>query len=280
RSYGRWLMFMPSILFWPASIGKESWLLFALGIAAFGAAKVLTERAIPGLVVSAVGIGLAALVRAPIAVVLGAGLVVAGILRAPRRRLGDLNPGARLVSLAFFAVLALGLASLLQGYVVRNADRDSQGRAGLGDIVQQSIEQTSQGGTEFTPIGIDSPAGLVIAPVTVMFRPFIHEVPFSPEGVVTSIESMLLLVWSIWRLRSFLSAFRNIRRVPYVAVAGVYVAGSIIALSVVANFGIIVRQRTLILPMYLVLMCFLPKRPRDRRTPQRVPVALTAEGRS
>src|SRR5262249_34955480 len=36
RSY-RWLVFLlPSMLFWPAEVGKESWMLFAMGIAAMG----------------------------------------------------------------------------------------------------------------------------------------------------------------------------------------------------------------------------------------------------
>jgi hypothetical protein len=280
-SYSRWLFFMPSILFWPSSIGKESWLIFGLGIAAFGAAKALTERVIPGVFVSGIGIGLAALVRAPIAVVMGIGLVAGGILRGVGRQLGHhKSPLGRFVALAVFAVLAVMLTAVLQGYIVRNAGRDARGGADLGALVQLSLEQTSQGGTEFRPVPIDSPFGLVAAPVTVLFRPFIYEVPLTPEGVVTSIESSLLLLWSIVRFRSFLGAIRSIPRIPYAAVALVYVAGSIIGLAAVANFGIIVRQRTLILPMYLVLMCFLPSHRDRRHDTGRVPGTIETAGRA
>ena len=36
--------FLPSLLYWPSSIGKESWMLFTLGIVAYGAALVFTYR--------------------------------------------------------------------------------------------------------------------------------------------------------------------------------------------------------------------------------------------
>jgi hypothetical protein len=51
-----------------------------------------------------------------------------------------------------------------------------------------------------------------------------------------------------------------VRRIPYAAVAITYVGAAIVALSAVANFGIIARQRTLIFPMFLVLLCVAPAR--------------------
>ena len=33
--------FIPSLLFWPSGIGKEAWMMFGLGLAAYGVAKVL-----------------------------------------------------------------------------------------------------------------------------------------------------------------------------------------------------------------------------------------------
>jgi hypothetical protein len=62
-----------SILFWPSSIGKESWMMLA-GIAAFGAAKA-SGRVLPGVLVSGIGIGPPRSRPAPTAV-MGLGLVV------------------------------------------------------------------------------------------------------------------------------------------------------------------------------------------------------------
>jgi hypothetical protein len=55
-------------------------------------------------------------------------------------------------------------------------------------------------------------------------------------------------------------AIRSMRTIPYVAFALVYSAGFIIAFSSIANFGILVRQRVQLLPLYVVLLSIpLPK---------------------
>ena len=55
RSYARLLFFLPSMLYWPSSIGKEAWMLFTLGLAAFGTARLLTGRTWRGLALAGVG---------------------------------------------------------------------------------------------------------------------------------------------------------------------------------------------------------------------------------
>lgn len=250
KSYRRWLFFLPSMLFWPSSIGKESWLMFGLGIAAFGAAKMLRGRFLPGIVISIVGLGLAALVRAPIAVVLGLGIVVGGVLRKVPRSHRQLAPVAKLASVGILAVGAVFLFTLLQGYLGRS---DLRG-ANVDTLVSESLRLTGTGGSEFTPTAPTSPIGLGIVTITVLFRPFLFEA-HTVEAVAASIEGSILLVLTIVRFRSVVASFINLRRIPYLAVAMIYVGGSIIALSPVANFGIIDRQRTLIYPMYLVLLC-------------------------
>jgi hypothetical protein len=252
---------MPSILFWPSSIGKESWMMFGLGIAAFGAAKALSGRVLPGVVVSGIGIGLAALVRAPTAVVMGLGLVVGGILRRPSGRLRELRPVAKVLSVAMFIGVAVVLSGTLQGFI----ERSGRG-TDIEDLTEFSLEQTSQGGSEFSPVPILSPLGAPIALGTVLFRPFIFEA-HTAEAVASAVEASVLLLLTVVRFRSVLAALKSIRRTPYVATAIVYIGGSVFGLSAVANFGIIARQRTLIYPMLLVLICFLPRRSRSEPEP-------------
>lgn len=264
RVYRLWLFFMPSILFWPSSIGKESWMIFALGIAAFGAAKALQGRLLPGALVSGIGIGLASLVRAPIAVILGFGIVAGGLLRRSSRQLRQLAPIARLGSVALLVAGAVVLFVAMQRYFARS----EFGEGGLDTLVSESLRLTGTGGSEFSPASIESPFGIVIVSVTVLFRPFIFEA-HTFEAVVTSIEASILLLFSLARLRSFFAAARRIRRTPYIATALIYVVGSILALSSVANFGIIARQRTLIYPMYLVLLCIPSHRRGERREEER-----------
>ena len=256
RSYARWLFFMPSILFWPSSIGKESWLIFGLGIAAFGAARLLTGRFVPGLVITGIGLALTSMVRAPIAVVFGVALIVAGIVRRQRREGQRMPFLARLATIAVFALAGLVLYTVMQGFLVRSGFAST----GVEGAVVQAGRVTDTGGSEFDPVAVTSPVGLAVASVTVLFRPFPFEAN-NAEALVTSIEAVVLMLLSIVRYRSILAALRAFRRVPYTLVAFLYVGGSILALAPVANFGIIARQRVLIFPMWLVLVCFLAREP-------------------
>ena len=63
RSYARLLFFLPSMLYWPSSIGKEAWMLFTIGLAAFGTARLLTGRPWRGLALAGAALWLGALVR-------------------------------------------------------------------------------------------------------------------------------------------------------------------------------------------------------------------------
>ena len=94
RSYARLLFFLPSMLYWPSSIGKEAWMLFALGLVAKGTARLLTGRTWGGLVLAGTGLWLATLVRPHVGGMAAFGMVVAYLLARPPRRLGVLGSNA------------------------------------------------------------------------------------------------------------------------------------------------------------------------------------------
>jgi hypothetical protein len=251
RAYARWLFFLPSLLFWPSSIGKESWMLFGLGIAAFGAAKMLMERTFPGIVVAATGLALAGIVRPPIAVVMGGAIVVAALVRKRRSSSARRSPLGAIATVVLLAVAVVALAGVWNRYLTQNGLRGQ----GIDHILTRSARETAQGDSEFAPTPATSPPRFALAVVSVLFRPF----PFEANNLlalITSLEEMIILIWSLVRWRSIVQAIRSFRRSPYAAVAILYTAGSIAALSAVANFGIVARQRTLIFPMYFVLVCF------------------------
>ena len=86
RTYARFVFFLPSLLVWPSSIGKESWMIFCLGITAFGAAKMLSGKTFKGIGIAAIGLGGAALPRAHIAALAGVAIGFGMVVRRPRRR--------------------------------------------------------------------------------------------------------------------------------------------------------------------------------------------------
>jgi hypothetical protein len=255
RTYARLLFFLPSLLFWPSSIGKEAWMIFSLGIAALGAAHVLSGRTLKGLAMSVLGLWLAAFCRPHIAGLMAIALAASYLLRRSRREFGLLAPLAKGVALAGVAVIALLFVSKAQTFL---DERGIHAEQGVATALTQTSSQTDEGHSGFAPSVLSSPQRAPSALVTVLFRPFVSEA-HNAQAAATGIEGTFLLLYSIFRIRSLIEAVRSTRRHPYVAFALLNTALLILALSSLANFGILARQRTQLLPVYLVLLAIRPR---------------------
>jgi hypothetical protein len=264
RSYARLLFFMPSMLYWPSSIGKEAWMLLTLGLAAFGTARLLTGRPWRGLAVAGVAMWLAATVRAHVAGMVVLGLVVAYLFARPPRRLGGLGPVVKLFALAALVVVAVGLLGRTQSYLL---EKGIDPQDGVTSVLAETTRRTDQGGSNFqAPSTGVSLAKLPMAAVTILFRPFPFEA-HNAQAAITALESSLLLCLVISRRRAIGQAVRHLRRRPYVAFILVYSVLFVVAFSSIANFGILARERTQLLPFFLVLLAVPASRPRPAATP-------------
>ena len=123
RSYALLLFFLPSLVFWPSSIGKEAWMMFSLGIAAYGVAKILTYATWRGLIICGVGLWAAGMVRPHMAALVAVSLAAAVITRKSKAELRELAPVVKGGAIVIVAVLAAVL-------VVRT-DRFAQRQWGL-----------------------------------------------------------------------------------------------------------------------------------------------------
>jgi hypothetical protein len=270
-SYARLLFFLPSMLYWPSSIGKEAWMLFALGLTAFGTARLLTGRAWRGLAVAGTGLYLAMLVRPHVAGIAGLGLVMAYLLARPPRRLGAAGSVVKLLALVALIGLSVLLLGKTQAYLL---DKGIDPAEGVNSVLAESARRTGQGGSSFdAPSAVSSPVKLPLAAVTILFRPFLFEA-HNAQVAVTALESTLLLALTISRRRSVWQAIRHPRRRPYVAFVGVYMAGFVFAFSTIANFGILARERTQLLPFFMVLLAI----PARRRPPGQRPATARSQG--
>src|SRR5262245_2595264 len=265
RTYARLVFFLPSLLIWPSAIGKDAWMMFALGIASFGVARLLSGTTVMGIAWAASGMWLAAVVRPHIAGMVCLALVAGYLLRRPREGLRQLAPVAKVLGLAVFIVASIVL--------VMKADQFLRGAgiatdAGLTTVLSQTAERTSLGGSEFAPSLLTSPARAPLAVLTVLFRPLITEAG-SVQSVAAALETPFLLFLSIIRFRWFVSAVRNLRQRPYLAYALVYCLLFIVAFSGIANLGILVRERVQLLPFFLVFLSFPPGAVEMRSTADR-----------
>lgn len=259
RTYARLLFFLPSLLFWPSSIGKEAWMMFALGMASFGAARLFTGRMARGIVVMAVGLWLAALIRPHIAVLFAMAAVGAFVLQ----RRPEARPGAKLGRAVVLAGLVAGsvfMAAQAEDFLV-DAGLDTD--QGVSSTLTQATERSAKGGSRFAPSVLGSPAQAPGAVVTVLYRPFVTEVD-SAQSALAALEGTVLLLITLIRLPWLLAALRSVRRQPYVAYALANTSFLVLALSSFANFGILARQRVQLWPMFLVLLA-VPSVVRARR---------------
>jgi hypothetical protein len=264
RSYARLLFFMPSLLYWPSSIGKEAWMLLMLGLAAFGTARLLSGRPWRGIALAGLALWLAALVRAHVAGMVVLGLVVAYLLARPPRRLGVLGPIVKLFALVALVAVAVVLLGKTQSYLL---DKGIDPADGVNSVLAESTRRTTQGNSTFeAPSTGASLAKMPWAAVTILFRPFPFEA-HNAQAAVTALESAVLLCLTIARRRAIWQAVRHLRRRPYVALVLIYSALFIVAFSSIANFGILARERVQLLPFFLVLLAVPAPRPRPPRAP-------------
>jgi len=247
RRYAYLLFLLPSLLYWPSSIGKEAWILFFVGLTAWGAARFFAGAGMTGLALLGVGAVGTSVVRPHITVLLMAGVFVAQLFR----------PTSKAATSAITKVLGI----LVMGAAVAVLATQSAEFLGIDDLSGQALtdqfefrsENTEQGGSAFEPVPLNSPFGVPAAILTLLFRPLPWEAG-SLQLLVQSMEGLFLLGRTIvsWPRLQQLPAL--MRRSPYLVFAVVYMLGFIIAFSQFGNFGILARQRVLMLPFFLALL--------------------------
>ena len=274
--HARLVFLLPSLLFWPSSIGKEAWVVLCLGLASLGAAKILV-RAPHGFYQLVLGVGGVMLVRPHIAPLFVSSLAAALVLRRSRQ-LAVLSPVLRLGGAAVVLAAVYFVATTAGNYFgATQLTADN-----VVAVVDEAGVRTDQGGSAFTATQVRSPTDLPLAVATVLLRPFPWEAR-NAQGILTSLEGAFVAFLIFRRRRSWWQPPGILRRRPYAALAAVYALVFVIAFSSFGNFGILTRQRVQLVPFVLVLLCLPTKRQQElaapaRLPPERVPVLDPARG--
>jgi hypothetical protein len=253
RRFALLVFFLPTMLFWPSSIGKEAWLVFSLGVATYGAARML-RRARYGYVIAALGGAGVYMVRPHMGALLGVALAAAFLLRFRDDQKKHSAVGW---------LLGLVIISLGAGYAATNFSeelpRDESVEGSTTDqVAAETTRRTSQGGSAFESRPVRNPIDFLHAAVTVPFRPFPPEAS-NRQAQLASLEGLFFFLLIAISLPRLASLPRALLRRPFVAMAAAFSVGFIIAFSNVGNFGILVRQRAQLLPFALVLLCLPPR---------------------
>ncbi len=247
------VMFLPSIAFWPSSIGKEALMNLGLGGMAYGSSLLLRRRPLPAVLVLAPSALLVNVVRPHLTAIFGIGLSVAYLFGRLRSDRPMVAPGlTRMVGI----VVVLGASAVF----VQSAAEflDIQGgisRSSIEDRLAVQSGRNDSGGSQFdTPPPQLSVSSLPMSLFTVLFRPLPYEAS-SGFMAISALENSIILGAALLRIRSLGASVRNLRKEPFLlfCLLAVIMYGAVF--SSFGNFGLLVRQRSLALPAFFVMFC-------------------------
>jgi hypothetical protein len=246
--YAMLLFLLPSMLFWPSSIGKEAWMTFVLGLTVYGCALLLTRRR-GATIFLALGLAGILMVRPHMAIPVVAGLVLAYLLRG--------HSAQRVVALGRLrTVLGLGIIGAATLLVARQVAEffglDEFNLDTATETFEEVERRSGQGGSEFVGTG-PSLRNLPLNTVTVLFRPFPIEA-HNMQALLAALEGVVLVVLFVFAWPRLRTIPRRLLKQPYVTFCVTYAVLFCFMFSAVHNFGILVRQRVLVYPFVLVLL--------------------------
>ncbi|MGB8860468.1 MAG: hypothetical protein WCC60_14485 [Ilumatobacteraceae bacterium] len=283
RRYALLCFLMPSIVFWPSGIGKEAWMSLCLGALSVGAARLFRGDSIARAVLwIAAGAGGAAMVRPHMAAIWLAGVVLSLTWAVLGGRFGvtvSRPRGSRRAVLAGFtlvAVIALvGVAQVTLKYLNPPSEESASVSDQVSNVFELTTKRTSGGGSELVPVVVTGPLDYPEAVIRTLTRPLLYEAnslaTLLPALEMTFVLAMLVVGW-----RSLAALPGQLRRAPFVVYATLVCIMFGLAFTTLANLAILVRQRSLVMPMMLLLCC-LPAR--VARQPAR-PASFTADTRT
>jgi hypothetical protein len=248
RRYALLVLFLPSLLYWPSSIGKDAWMLLGLGLAALGSARLLARvrGALPPLVL---GLAATTIVRPHVTALIFAGLLAAYVLRRGPAESSLIGPMAKPLGV----VVLLVVMAVIVGQAKSYFGVEDEAGTGATTVLDEASRRTDTGGSQAEAVGARSITDAPAAVIAVLFRPFPWEA-HNVQALIASVEGLAILWLLLGSVRRLGAVPRLTRDRPYVMLALVYTLLFCMAFSSLGNFGILTRQRVQLLPIALVLL--------------------------
>lgn len=239
------LFFLPSIVFWTANIGKDAAILFFLGISAYGFARVQRRVNPVAVLLLLLGLGGVMLVRPHIAAMLGIAFLLPYLVG--KNLQGMTGTVGKILGIPLVLGSTVWLARQAQSFL--KMETLSQ----ASSILETVANANYTGGSAITVSG-SLPYRLVNVPF-LFFRPWPWEV-HSLQSVVAALEGLLLLWIFVSRRRDLYAAVRNWRSKPFVLFVLLFAFQFSVVMSLaITNFGLLTRERVMLLPFVMMLFC-------------------------
>ncbi|MEA2580386.1 MAG: hypothetical protein QOE83_1278 [Actinomycetota bacterium] len=257
RLVAKLIFFLPSMWYWPSSLGKDGLIVCFMGIATYGFTCILRSRFGIGLLSVVFGLFGVIMIRPPMAAALAIAAVAAFILRPAR---------AASVQMQAITLFVLGpILLLVAGFTVQSSLAYMHNQDPIAAYESQASQDFSaRGGTSnYSVVSPFTPKGFLLAVVTVNFRPL----PGEAGGLLPTLAALegALLIFLLWRRRREIGyGVRHWRQNGMVLFAALAWLAMSLILSSLGNFGLLARQRTQVLPFLFMLICMV--RPQARRS--------------
>lgn len=246
RLYAMLIIFFPSILFWSSAIGKDALEQLFIGLTSYGFARWIKKPGLRSGLICAAGGGGAFLVRPHIGAILFIACMVPYTFAGRSR--SWVRTAAKVVLMPVLIASTIYIIAFAGSFVGVEGD-DAQS----GINAANRLTHSSQiGGSAFNE-GQSLPVRMALSPFLI-FRPLPFEVHNAMAGIA-SLEGLGFLVFC-WIKRRRLKAALRCWRSPYVSFILIYATEFSLAFAAAtSNFGILVRQRIMLLPLVFMLFC-------------------------
>lgn len=244
--YGLLVVLLPSILYWSSAIGKDALEQLFIGISAYGFARVVRRLDFSAILIVTVGIAGTSALRPHVGAILAISMLLPFALG--RTKGGWMTVTAKIFLLPVLVGCTLFLVRQAQSFVgAESADLKS----GIQVLEERNID-SQLGGSTFNQH--EALARRIIQGPFLPFRPFPWEV-HNLFSAVAALEG-LGLFFLLWRKRRECWALRRKWRDPYIGfILAFALQFSVIFAAATSNFGTLVRQRIMLVPIVLMLFC-------------------------
>ncbi len=253
RLFFIFMMFAPSIVFWPSSLGKEALMQLGLGAVAWATSLAYQRRFLQALPLVAGGGWLLYTVRPHLlALVTLAAAVPYFFGRIGGRKAGSiLSRPIGMVAVGLLVVFTVTAGAKFLG--IQNLSVDS-----VQEQLDQETARTSEGGSSFAHGSNSlSPLSVPNGVATVLLRPFPWE-SHSALQFLASLEGAAVIGLIVFRFDSIRLAFKRCRTYPFILYCLILLLLYSMTFSSFANFGLLNRERSLVLPALYALIALEP----------------------
>lgn len=245
--YGILIVFLPSVLFWSSALSKDALEQLFIGMTAYGFARFLQKHDFMGGLACTAGLAGAGLIRPHIGATLALACVVpyafAGATGHKMRAAAKVLLVPLLIAATIYMVTAAGT------FVGAESPDVESSVAAAGRIARS----THTGESAYSG---SLPVRLAMFPLLI-FRPLPWEVHNLMAGAA-GLEAIALLVFCWKRRRDFKDAMSRWRS-PFIGFILIFSIEFSLAFAVAnSNFGILVRERIMLVPLFLMLFCAYP----------------------